>query len=149
MAQIKLANGVAIKELRIWDGSKWIAKTGRICDGIRWLDFIRPGLTFKDDFITQMGLSRYNALTNTKSAINAGATILPVQSVTGFYVGQEVTITEGLNSEEVRVVAIGSNSLTVTPLLRAYPTNSIIARSNSVVNVNELGYPIRKTYTIT
>lgn len=115
MAHIQLANGQTVKELRVWDGSKWVAKKGRIYDGARWIDFIRPSLTFKDDFASLIGMSRFNASTHIKSAVNAGTTILPVQTSTGFYIGQEVTITDGVNSESVRVTAISDGKKNLIP----------------------------------
>lgn len=57
MAGIKLANGREVKELKVWDGVKWVAKRGRIFNGEKWIDFIRPPLSFKDDFITLEGMT--------------------------------------------------------------------------------------------
>lgn len=104
MAEIKLANGREVKELRVWDGVKWVAKRGRIFNGEKWIDFIRPPLSFKDDFITTTGMTRQTAKTLVREPVSVGQRTLLVQNATGFNVGDEITITDGINSENVKVV---------------------------------------------
>lgn len=103
MAGIKLANGREVKELRVWDGVKWVAKRGRIFNGEKWIDFIRPPLNFKDDFIIPIGLTRQTAKTLVREPVSVGQRTLLVQNATGFNVGDEITITDGVNSENVNV----------------------------------------------
>lgn len=104
MAKIKLANGQEIKELRVWDGVKWVAKRGRIFNGVKWIDFIRPPLSFKDDFITTTGMTRQTAKTLVREPVSVGQRTLLVQNATGFNVGDEITITDGVSSECIKVL---------------------------------------------
>lgn len=149
MASIKLANGTAVIELRIWDGAKWVGKRGRVRNGVSWDEFIRPILAFRDNNVTQIGMAKQLATTLVKTALPAGTSVIPVQSSSGFLVGQQVTITDGVNSESVRVSAVTTGKLTTTRRTKSYKNNASIFRSNSTAADSKLKYPIRATYTIT
>jgi hypothetical protein len=40
MAQIKLANGQPVKAVKVWDGTQWKERIGRVFVGGQWVDFI-------------------------------------------------------------------------------------------------------------
>lgn len=80
---------------------------------------------------------------------NYSDTVLPVSNSTGFHVGQEVTIADGINSENVRITGVSASDITITPLSVEYQLNAIIARSTSVITSGKIGYLTRTTYTIT
>lgn len=149
MASIKLANGTVVKELRIWDGTKWVGKRGCVRNGVSWDEFIRPILTFRDNNVTQSGMTKQLANTLVKTILPAGTSVIPVQSSSGFLVGQQVTITDGVNSENVRVSAVTTGKLTTTQRTKSYKNNASIFRMNSTTAGGKLQYPTRTTYTIT
>ncbi|MET3657815.1 hypothetical protein [Sporosarcina psychrophila] len=140
MAHIKLANGQEVKELRVWNGLQWEPKTGRVHNGTRWVDFIRPGLSFKDDMAIQTGMSRFGAETTLNSAITAGRVTLSVLNGTGFFVGQEVTLVDGLNNENVTITNVSGNSIAVTPTKFPYKKNAVIARTTSKKTAGKIGF---------
>lgn len=140
MAHIKLANGQEVKELRVWNGLQWEPKTGRVHDGTRWVDFIRPGLSFKDDMAIQTGMSRFGAETTLNSEIIAGRVTLSVLNGTGFFVGQEVTLADGLNNENVTITNVSGNSIAVTPTRFPYKKNAVIARTTSEKAAGKIGF---------
>ena len=58
MAEMKLADGTLIKELRVFNGSQWVARQGKLYDGSQWVGLIKPLPSFRDDLITYTGLIR-------------------------------------------------------------------------------------------
>jgi hypothetical protein len=69
-------------------------------------------------------------------AVSAGATVLPVDSVTGFKVDTEVTIYDDVNQEEVMITAVGTDSVTVSAIANGYKKGAKVARSNVVIDSN-------------
>ena len=123
MAEIKLANGREVKELRVWDGVKWVAKRGRIFNGEKWIDFIRPPLSFIDNFKS----------TNVVENISEGQRTILLEDSTGFDVGEEIILFDGIKSEGIKIV--GRNYIN---------GNSIQAHGCKMANVDEtyLGIPV-------
>lgn len=77
--------------------------------------------------------------TNAVGTLSIGATSIPVESATGFKVGQEVTVYDDVNLERVVISAIVGNTLTVSALVKAYKDKANVARSMCVVDtVNKL-----------
>lgn len=148
MAGIQLGNGQEVKELRVWDGVKWIAKRGRIFDGVKWIDFIRPPLSFKDDMVTTTGLARRLTKTIVREPISVGQTTLLVQNAIGFKAGEEITIADGVKSENVKVADINGNNSIISPTKNSYKNNSLVARTNAVVENNQLVHSTHKTYSV-
>lgn len=138
--------GRDIGRIAVWDGTRFRNVIGKImtADGLK--DFYRP-INFKDDFIMQTSMSRYTVRSFIKSALNIGETTIPVQSVTGFFVGQEITIDDGINTEDVGITGINGNNLVTTPTTQNYKMNASAARSTAVFN-EKFSFEVRKTFSI-
>lgn len=98
---------------------------------------IQNGVTFAD----AMTGSPYNMTldttkTNAIGTLSVGATTINVQSVSGFQVGQEVTIYDDVNLENVMITAIdaANKRLTVSPLTKSYKDQANVARTTAVVD---------------
>lgn len=74
------------------------------------------------------------AKTSTTSALSIGATVIPVLSVTGFSILEEVTIYDDTNIQRVVIQSINGNNLTVTALDRAFKNQAQVAHSMSVID---------------
>jgi hypothetical protein len=84
--------------------------------------------------------------TTVRTSTDAGATLLPAVSVTGFGKGQTITIDEGANSETAVVSSIrarGAPSITVVaPLARGHAAGTRISGSGI-----SLTTPLTRTHT--
>lgn len=90
---------------------------------------------FFDDFSGEPNTRfiKDNARTDLKEAIEAGATVLKVASVTGFKELTEITIFDGTNMEHVQIASINTteNTLTLlTALTNAYVRGAKVCRSS-------------------
>ncbi|NMF00228.1 exo-alpha-sialidase [Aneurinibacillus aneurinilyticus] len=91
------------------------------------------------------------------TALSAGATSIPLNSVTGpgFAVGQEITVFDDTNLERPRITAINGSTLTITPALtKSYKKEATVCRSSVVKDtVNHAlkfgGWAQQITYTRT
>jgi hypothetical protein len=72
--------------------------------------------------------------TTAVGALTAGATIIPVSSVTGLSVGQEITIFDDVALERVVISAITGTDLTVPALVNSYKDKATVCRSSVVVD---------------
>ena len=52
-----------------------------------------------------------------------GASVLQVSSTTGYFIGQRITLSSAERSEQLIVLGIGANTLSVTPLTHVYSTS--------------------------
>ncbi|QHZ58586.1 hypothetical protein M655_024755 [Brevibacillus sp. NSP2.1] len=75
-----------------------------------------------------------DAATYTTAALSAGATTVPVGDSAAFAVGEEVTIYDDVNAENVRITAITDNTLTVGALVNAYKAKATVARTTAVTD---------------
>lgn len=64
-----------------------------------------------------------------KSAVNAGATSIEVEDGTRFKELSYVTVFDGRNIEDVMILAIEGNTLTIQPLKQAYVKGATVGRS--------------------
>jgi hypothetical protein len=79
--------------------------------------------------------------TTITSAYNAGVSTVAVASITGFVVGQEVTIYDDVNSEDKIIQSIGALQITfTTATANAYKLGAGVARSNVSINGGEMGF---------
>ena len=102
-----------------------------------------------DDFIgTPNKLIRQTAGTDIITPVDAGASVLPVDSVIGFEVFAQVTVFDGSNSEVVLVTAVGSDSITVQPLVNDYVKGARIARSNARIADGQMVNGSWETYSV-
>lgn len=90
---------------------------------------------FFDDFSGEPNTRfiKDNARTDLKEAIEAGATVLKVASVTGFKELTEITIFDGTNMEHAQIASINTteNTLTLlTALTNAYVRGAKVCRSS-------------------
>lgn len=90
---------------------------------------------FFDDFSGEPNTRfiKDNARTDLKEAIEAGATVLKVASVTGFKELTEITIFDGTNMEHAQIATINTteNTLTLlTALTNAYVRGAKVCRSS-------------------
>jgi hypothetical protein len=148
MPTIKLANGQAVQDIREWDGIKWVSRVGKVRTVNGWENFFKPEPSFIDDFTIRSGMILQNASALTKQSLTVGATSISVSNTANFLVGHEITITDGVNQEHVRVTDVGVNSLIVTPLSYAYPQNSIVARTTALLTTNGATFDTRTTYQV-
>lgn len=101
------------------------------------LDGRAPGNsgTFAD---TLDGSTNKITLDATKTDINteiiAGATEIPIDSTDGFTAFTQVTIYDDVNSEDVLITAVNSDSLTVQALKNSYKKGAKVARSTTVID---------------
>lgn len=91
------------------------------------------------------------AATYTTAALSAGATTIHVGDASGFAVGEEVTVYDDANAENVTITAITGNDLTVTALVNAYKAKATVARTTTVTySANaRMGFPSWGTSNIT
>lgn len=90
---------------------------------------------FFDDFSGEPNTRfiKDNARTDLKEAIEAGATVLKVASVTGFKELTEITIFDGTNMEHVQIASINTTENTITlltALTNAYVKGAKVCRSS-------------------
>jgi hypothetical protein len=79
--------------------------------------------------------------TTITSAYNAGVSTVAVASITGFVVGQEITIYDDINSEDKIIQSIGVLQLTfTTTTANAYKLGAGVARSNVNISGNKMGF---------
>lgn len=100
---------------------------------------------FFDDFSGEPNTRfiKDNARTDLKEAIEAGATVLKVASVTGFKELTEITIFDGTNMEHVQIASINTteNTLTLlTALTNAYVKGAKVCRSTTVEQDGEMQF---------
>ncbi|MGE7271342.1 hypothetical protein ACQKK5_07770 [Brevibacillus panacihumi] len=74
------------------------------------------------------------AATYTTGALAAGATSITVGDASGFAVGEEVTIFDDVNVENVMVTAINGATLTVGALTKSYKAKATVARTTAVTD---------------
>ncbi|MCG5252634.1 hypothetical protein [Brevibacillus agri] len=72
--------------------------------------------------------------TYTTGALAAGATSITVGDASGLAVGEEVTIYDDVNAENVTITAITDNTLTVGALVNAYKAKATVARTTAVTD---------------
>lgn len=128
MPEITLADGRNVREIRAFINGRWYKTKGNIFHNGKWIEFSRPEIQFKDDFITTTGMRRQTIKTYVKEPVSIGQRTLLLQSSAGFYENEEVTITDGLNSEDVRIVGrnlISNSSLFVVPSFRRQLSSKI------------------------
>ncbi|KAB8126894.1 LamG domain-containing protein [Gracilibacillus oryzae] len=136
-----------LDEILIWGGNKYRKVRGFIVNSAGELvEFYRP-VTNHTNFTTHSGMALHATQTLTKSEVNTGSTVLSVANAAGFFIGQEITINDGTNTEQVAVTAINGNDLTITPLQNAYKRNAIVGRSIAEVN-DKLTFRSRITYSV-
>lgn len=63
MPSLQLANGTAIKDVLVWDGSKWISRIFKVQTASGWEDCFRP-IIFSDDGATNSGVIRRSTTTD-------------------------------------------------------------------------------------
>jgi hypothetical protein len=114
------------------------------------------GYTFGTDFLNTFGMTIDYTKTTAIGALAIGATTIPVQDVTGFAVGQEVTIYDDVNLERVTISAIDTTNkiLTVSALTKSYKDKANIARTMAVADtINKClkfgGWGTQTTNTVT
>jgi hypothetical protein len=114
------------------------------------------GYTFGSDFSNTFGMTIDYAKTTAIGALEVGTTTIPVQDVTGFAVGQEVTIYDDVNLERVTISAIDTTNktLTVSALTKSYKDKANIARTMAVADtINKClkfgGWSTQTTNTVT
>lgn len=90
---------------------------------------VKNGNTFGTNFDTSFGMEVDFTRTNATSNLSITQTIVPVKSVTGFEVGEEVTIYDDVNLERVKITAISGTNLTVTALTKEFKVNALVART--------------------
>lgn len=73
-------------------------------------------------------------LTDIIQPVDAGTTVLPVASVTGFAAFTQVTIYDDVSSEDVFITAIGADTITVQALANSYKKGAKVARSNVAID---------------
>lgn len=72
--------------------------------------------------------------TYTTEALAAGATSIAVGDTSGFAVGEEITIFDDVNAENVTITAVAAGELTVTALANAYKAKASVARTTAVTD---------------
>ncbi|KAA0944061.1 hypothetical protein FQ087_18215 [Sporosarcina sp. ANT_H38] len=100
---------------------------------------------FRFDWATTAGV---NMEIDSVKLTNYSDIVIPVSTSTGFYVGQEVTITDGVSNENVKITAVGVGSLTITPTALPYKINALVARTTSEVKAGELGFSSLSRLTV-
>lgn len=100
---------------------------------------------FFDDFSGEPNTRfiKDNARTDLKEAIEAGATVLKVASVTGFKELTEITIFDGTNMEHVQIASINTTENTITlltALTNAYVKGAKVCRSTTVEQDGEMQF---------
>lgn len=100
---------------------------------------------FFDDFSGEPNTRfiKDNARTDLKEAIEAGATVLKVASVTGFKELTEITIFDGTNMEHAQIASINTTENTITlltALTNAYVKGAKVCRSTTVEQDGEMQF---------
>lgn len=75
-----------------------------------------------------------NAITYATAALSVGATSITVGDASGFVVGEEITIFDDVNVENVTITAINGAALTVGALTKAYKAKATVARTTAVTD---------------
>lgn len=102
----------------------------------------------KTDFVSNERMTLQSSQTLAKSTLGISNTTIPVSSTTGLVVGQDITIADGTNSEDVKILSIGTNEIAVTPITKDYKYNALLSRSNSIID-SSLKFNELLRYTIT
>lgn len=100
---------------------------------------------FFDDFSGEPNTRfvKDNTRTDLTEAVNAGATVLKVASVTGFKELTEITIFDGTNMEHVQIASINTTENTITlltALTNAYVKGAKVCRSTTVEQDGEMQF---------
>lgn len=74
------------------------------------------------------------AKADVNTAVNVGATTIPVDSVEGFRALTQVTVYDDVNSEDVLITAVNSGSLSVQALKNNYKKGAKVARSTVAID---------------
>lgn len=134
---------VGIHGIYVLRKGRLVKGVGRVqtAEGVK--EFYRP-IDYKTDFGSiAKNVSLYSAKTSLTGAVSAGETVLPVDSTNGFYAGRDVTITDGVSSEVLNVLSVGTSTIVVSALKNSYGVNSMVARSNALVDnglrINTIG----------
>lgn len=92
-----------------------------------------------------------NAVTYSTAALSIGATSITVGNAAGFAVGEEITIFDDTNIENVIVTAINGATLTVGALTKAYKAKAVVARTTAVTDAPNarMAFPSWGTSNIT
>lgn len=93
-------------------------------------------------------MTRLTAMADIISAVEAGATVLPVDNTTGFFAFTEVTVYDGTNTEDVLITAIGDGTITVQALANSYVKGAGVARSTARIADGQMGNGSWGTYTV-
>ena len=101
--------------------------------------------SFFDDFSGEPNTRfiKDNARTDLKEAIEAGATVLKVASVTGFKELTEITIFDGTNMEHVQIASINAETKEITllnGLTSAYVKGTKVCRSSVAESDGEMQF---------
>lgn len=108
---------------------------------------------FFDDFSGEPNTRfiKDNARTDLKEAIEAGATVLKVASVTGFKELTEITIFDGTNMEHAQIASINTteNTLTLlTALTNAYVKGAKVCRSTTAETNGEMQFGAFELFSV-
>jgi hypothetical protein len=134
------------KQFYIYDGSEWkLQKTdlSPLQKEIANLNLqleasqrVTNGKTFGTDFLNTFGMTIDFTKTKSVGALSIGQTQITVESVTGFAVGQEVTIYDDVNLERVTISAIDTTNkiLTVAALTKSFKNQANVARTMAVAD---------------
>jgi hypothetical protein len=99
-------------------------------DAIRRVNSVTDENTVEIDAVSSQSINDdIRTYTFVRTFVLSGATVVPVLSATGFVVGQEVTIYDDVNHEDVDITAINGNNLTVSVLTKSYKDKAQVARS--------------------
>ena len=114
---------------------------------------VPSGVTFGSNFADSFGMTIDTTKTVTTAAISAGATSIPVESITGLTTGMEVTIYDDINIERVKITSISGNTLSVPALTKAYKLKANVARTSAVIDAANKcatfgGWGIRSNYEV-
>lgn len=90
------------------------------------------------------------AQTDVNTAVSGGATKILVDNPETFIAFSQVTIFDDVNSEDVLITAVNSDSLTVQPLKNAYKKGAKVVRSSTVVDTqnNKMDVGSWSTYSV-
>jgi hypothetical protein len=81
------------------------------------------------------------------AAVSSGATTIQVSDASVFTINTEVTLYDGINTEEVNITAISGNTLTVSALTNSYSKGAKVCRSNVTIDTTNKTMEIG-TYTV-
>jgi hypothetical protein len=154
------------EQFYIYDGSEWAAQKTNLSalqKEVANLNLqleanqrVTNGKTFGTDFLNTFGMTIDFTKTKSVGALSIGQTQIIVESVTGFAVGQEVTIYDDVNLERVTISAIDTTNkiLTVAALTKSFKDKANVARTMAVADtVNKClkfgGWLTQTTNTVT